>query len=555
MKWLDNIPVRLLIILLGLLLFIPFLGEAHLFDWDEINFAESAREMLETGNFFQVQIDYQPFTEKPPFFIWTQALSMKIFGVNEFAARLPNAIVGVLTLLTLFNIGKRLKDKAFGILWVLVYISCFLPHFYFKSGIIDPMFNLFIFLAIYYASTLSENEEFIDKKGRKKRRRKALIRAAFFVGLAVMTKGPVGLLLLIVTYIVFFIQSRFKRLNSFGEIMTFSVFFLLTVSVWYGVELYRNGFTFFVEFFDRHVDLMSTEDAGHGGPFYYHFIVLLIGCFPASVFMFGGIKKHHFSTGMLQNFQRWMLCLLGVVLIIFSLVQTKIAHYSSLAYFPITFFATYFFYFLLKKKRKWKWYHATLYLVIGILLGTAIALVPLLGFNIEALKEYINDDFAVANLNASVYWNNWEAIYGLAYIAALVLASIFFTTKQRRFGISILLVSTCIIIQMVSVMYVPRIEKYTQNAAIEFYQSKENEACYVGVLGFKSYAHLFYTKKSADLPYYSNEELLHEDIELPVYFVCKNIKEIEMLEKYPQLEKIGDKNGFVFLQKKEIKEE
>ena len=129
-------------------MFIPFLGNAPLFDWDEINFAESAREMLLTGNYLQVQIDFEAFTEKPPFFIWVQALSMHFFGVNEFAARLPNALIGIITMLTLLAIGKRLKDKHFGALWALVYISCFLPQFYFKSALIDPLFNLFIFVKL-----------------------------------------------------------------------------------------------------------------------------------------------------------------------------------------------------------------------------------------------------------------------------------------------------------------------------------------------------------------------------------------------------------------------
>jgi len=93
------------IAIIASLLFIPFLGNVHLFDWDEINFAECAREMLVTGDYFSVKINYLPFWEKPPVFIWMQALSMKMFGVNEFAARFPNAIAGIATLLVLFNIG------------------------------------------------------------------------------------------------------------------------------------------------------------------------------------------------------------------------------------------------------------------------------------------------------------------------------------------------------------------------------------------------------------------------------------------------------------------
>ena len=59
-----------IIILSGIIFFIPFLGKVHLFDWDEINFAESAREMIVTGNYHRVQINFQPFWEKPPLFFW-----------------------------------------------------------------------------------------------------------------------------------------------------------------------------------------------------------------------------------------------------------------------------------------------------------------------------------------------------------------------------------------------------------------------------------------------------------------------------------------------------
>jgi 4-amino-4-deoxy-L-arabinose transferase-like glycosyltransferase len=94
---------------LGLLLllsssFFIGIGNFHLFDWDEINFAESAREMIESSNYLQVQINYLPFWEKPPFFFWLQVGAMKLFGINDFAARFPNALFGVIYLFTFYFI-------------------------------------------------------------------------------------------------------------------------------------------------------------------------------------------------------------------------------------------------------------------------------------------------------------------------------------------------------------------------------------------------------------------------------------------------------------------
>ena len=62
-----------LIGIIGLIIFASFNGQSHLFDWDEINFAEAAREMIVTGNYSLVLINYEPFWEKPPLFFWLQA--------------------------------------------------------------------------------------------------------------------------------------------------------------------------------------------------------------------------------------------------------------------------------------------------------------------------------------------------------------------------------------------------------------------------------------------------------------------------------------------------
>src|SRR6185312_1630589 len=139
-----------IIILSGIFFFIPFLGRVHLFDWDEINFAESAREMIVTGKYHRVQINFQPFWEKPPLFFWLQVASMKLFGINEFAARFPNAICGIVTLVTFFLIGKKFKSPRFGFIWAMSSLGSFRTHSYFQSRIIDTVFHYFILLTLLF---------------------------------------------------------------------------------------------------------------------------------------------------------------------------------------------------------------------------------------------------------------------------------------------------------------------------------------------------------------------------------------------------------------------
>ena len=210
------ILIQIAIVAFGILFFVPSLGNVHLFDWDEINFAESAREMIESGDYLTVQINFQPFWQKPPLFIWMQVLSMKLFGVNEFAARFPNAICGIITLLILFNIGKKIYDLKFGLLWTLSYAGSILPFFYFKFGIIDPWFNLFIFLGVYFIIIFNQNQNY-------KQRLFFVVLAAVALGLGILTKGHAAFLIWFLTWLVYFISKKGKFKIKLSELTAFVV--------------------------------------------------------------------------------------------------------------------------------------------------------------------------------------------------------------------------------------------------------------------------------------------------------------------------------------------
>ena len=188
--------------LLVLIFIIPTLDCFYLFDWDEINFAESSREMLLTGDYFHVQINFEPFHEKPPLFFWLQSLSMKIFGIGGFAARFPNALLAFLTPITLFFMGKTIKDSSFGVLWASIYMCGILPNLYFRTGIIDPYFNLFIFTSIFFGYVYLTREQ--------TKKRYQILLSGLFAGLALITKGPVALLLI---FLVFFLLFYLKKLE------------------------------------------------------------------------------------------------------------------------------------------------------------------------------------------------------------------------------------------------------------------------------------------------------------------------------------------------------
>ncbi len=546
-----SLRYNLLIAFAALILFVPFLGAVHLFDWDEINFAECAREMLVTHDYFSVKINFQPFWEKPPIFIWMQALSMNIFGVNEFAARLPNAICGIVTLLVLFNIGRRLADVKFGLIWVLVYAGSFLPHFYFKSGIIDPWFNLFIFSGIYYFILFSNNNPQTNKGNKSTG---LLLLSALFIGLAALTKGPAAVLIFGLCIGVYWIIKRFQPVLSIKQIIIYASAAAFVGSLWFIMLVLTGNTAIIKEFFIYQVRLFNTQDSGHGGPFFYHWIVLLIGCFPMSILAIRAFKKNVFDTPFQSHFKLWMMILFWIVLILFSIVKTKIVHYSSLCYFPLSFLAAYAVYKLMNAELVWKKYSGILLIVIASLIGIAISALPIIDHFKEQIinSDIIKDKFAVENIKANVHWTGFEWLIGALLIIGAVVMVMLINRKKIMQGLIGIFVISLISVNLASFVIAPRIEKYSQGAAIEFYEYLQEKDCYVETIGFKSYAYLFYNhkKEPVNKNSYKLDWLLTGAIDKPAYFVSKNTEEESIKINYPALKEIYRKNGFVFYQRK-----
>jgi 4-amino-4-deoxy-L-arabinose transferase-like glycosyltransferase len=531
------------IVIFALLLFIPGLGSVHLFDWDEINFAESAREMIVSHNFLTVQVNFEPFWEKPPLFIWMQVLSMKTFGVNEFAARFPNALCGVITMLVLFNVGRKLKNTRFGLLWMLLFVCSILPFFYFKSGIIDPWFNLFIFLGIYnfirFTAPENKGNTYIQ-----------IAASAFFMGLAILTKGPVGLLIFLLSLGVYLVVNKFKLKYNLKHVLLFLCVVLVVGGFWFILQIFNGNFSIIKDFIVYQIRLFQTKDAGHGGFLFYHFILLFMGVFPASILALPTFRKSVLkqeNNSQSAHFFRWMMIVFWVVLILFTIVKTKIVHYSSMCYFPLTFLAAWYFDKILDKKIAFPGYLKVILIILSAFYGLAITLVTLFDRFKTVLYPYVKDEFALGNMKATAQWIGFEPVFGLMLFAS----TLFFCVKIKQSPtfktLNILLLGSLFFVFVSMLFVVPQVEKYSQAAAIEFYQSKKGEDCYI-LPTSKSYAHYFYSDRLPQNKCADMELLMHGKLEKPCYFVLKNThnKVTDFKKNVPDAIRLYDKNGFVF---------
>lgn len=534
--------VNLLIVIAGMILFIPGLGNVHLFDWDEINFAESAREMIVTGDYLTVQVNYEAFWEKPPFFTWLQVLSMKIFGVNEFAARFPNAVCGIITLLVLFHIGRKLRDFRFGLIWTVLYACSILPFFFFKSGIIDPWFNLFIFLGTYFFIVFSQ-------KDRQQNPYVLVSLSAFFLGLAVLTKGPVGFLIFLLTFGVYLIFKRFKLDYNWKQIVLFVIILAFVGGFWFILQILNGNFDIFKDFILYQIRLFQIKDAGHGGFFLYHFVVLFVGVFPASMFVlptFKGSILQNEKDERMKHFFQWMMILFWVVLILFTIVRTKIVHYSSMCYFPITFLASWYIEQLILKRQKLTKLSTIPLMMIAVLIGLTAAIVPFFDKIKHLLMPYV-DEFTAGNMQAVSSWIGFEWLFGLLLIAGGCLFLFFYKKNQYNKAFLCLLSGSLLFVSTAMYFIAPQVEKYSQLSAIEFYESKQGEDCYILSIS-KSYAPYFYSKRLPENNNADREYLQRGEIDKVCYFVIKNSENRinRFYEETLDPVKLYDKNGFAF---------
>jgi 4-amino-4-deoxy-L-arabinose transferase-like glycosyltransferase len=572
---------------LAALSFIPWLGRLHLFDWDEINFAEAAREMLVTGDYRHVQIGFQPFAEKPPLFMWVQAMSMRIFGVGEFAARFPNAIVGIITLVGIYFLGRQLFDRRFGLWWALAFGGSLLPNLYFRSGIIDPLFNLLIFAGIVALFAFQSRRKTDSKiltttadyrlgaigvtaggRGQNAYREYVLLLiSGICIGLAVLTKGPVGLLLPGLTWIAFWaVRRKISYAIPIVPMLVWVAVVAIVAAPWYVLVAEQGGGggvgasagNFISAFVARQIELLRTGVAGHGGPWYFHFVVLALGCFPASVFAISAFARSADDPPAQRDFRLWMILLLVVVLAVFSLVQTKIVHYSSLAYFPISFLAAQAITDV--ERTWWRRFWSIAAGAIGLIWAAAFLALPIVGLMIARnqldLMRVARDPFVRATLVVPVGWSLVDLVVGVAYLVAVMLALVALRRRDAKRFAAILFVATAIVVPLALARIAPRIERYTQATPIAFYESLRGCECYIAPLGFKSYAHLFYgrvppersARAAGVTPDRYEEWLVSGPIDRPVYFVSK-IDKAGRWRGQPGLQVVGARDGFVFFRR------
>ncbi|MCA8983883.1 MAG: glycosyltransferase family 39 protein [Planctomycetaceae bacterium] len=362
-----------------LLIFFLNLGTARLFDEDEPKNAECGREMFERGDWLVPTYNYELRTDKPIMLYWLMLSSFETLGVSEFAARLPSALMATLTVFCVYFLGRRLFDAEVGFWGALILASTLMYAMIGRISTPDATLIAFITLSltIFIHSIPQPLEKEAEETSRPNGYRLpqhwwqfALMYGV--MGLAVLTKGPVGFLLPcaviglflmcqhacprlpaglnwrqplrsaneITEYLgAFWAPSRFfSALGAMRPLLLFTVVTAVALPWYIAVGLATDG-VWLEGFLGNHnVRRFSSAMEGHNGPFFYYVIAILAGFFPWSVFLPISVflvarkpEAHARERAGLLFLLVWA----GVYFVFFSLARTKLPNYVLPCYPPL----------------------------------------------------------------------------------------------------------------------------------------------------------------------------------------------------------------------------
>lgn len=175
-------------VFLGLISVVHLLGMTFIdvMDVDAAQYASISREMLESGEFLQVQHRHEDYLDKPPLLFWVTAMSFKFFGISNFTFRLPSFLFLLLGIYSTFRLGQMYYDRRTGQLAALILYSC-QAYFLFSHDVrTDTILANVLVFGLWQLAVFVKDRSLLS-----------MILGAIGIGLAMLEKGPIGLMVAI----------------------------------------------------------------------------------------------------------------------------------------------------------------------------------------------------------------------------------------------------------------------------------------------------------------------------------------------------------------------
>lgn len=313
-QWFNNLGKRpalavtlaiLWLFLVGWVAFGWHLGDVGLVDETEPLFAEASRQMLVTGDWITPYFNGETRFDKPVLIYWCQAIAYAIIGVNEWAARLPSVLAAMTVVGLVFYTVHWALTKAeelepesvptrrYLTAGTAAAITALNPEMiaWGRIGVSDMLLTGCIAssLLCFFLGYASTNTNQVSSRFPNKWYTACYV----LMGLGILTKGPVGIVLpgiIIAAFVLYLGQVR-EMWREMHPILGLLIVLVVAVP-WYALVIWQNGWNFINAFFGYHnVERFTEVVNGHAGPWYFYFVVVLLGFTPYSVFLPGAIAN------------------------------------------------------------------------------------------------------------------------------------------------------------------------------------------------------------------------------------------------------------------------
>ncbi|MBZ4220450.1 MAG: glycosyltransferase family 39 protein [Chlorobium sp.] len=414
---------------LAILIFASFflgLGSAPLFDVDEGAFSEATREMMISKNYLTTWLNGAPRFDKPILIYWLQLASVRLFGLSEFAFRLPSAVGGTVWAASIFlfarkEIGNRQAFFAAAMMVLSLQVMVIA-----KAAIADGVLNCFLAISMF---GLFQHY----KTGSNK----ALLFAFAAAGFGMLTKGPIAVIIPFAVTFLFSLQERSLKTWFRMFFNPAGIFLFLAIALpWYWLEYRDQGMAFIEGFFFKHnISRFNSSFEGHSGSLFYYIPVIILGLMPFTGLFFTVL--FNLKTLLSDRLNRFLLFWFAFVFLFFSLSGTKLPHYMIYGYTPL---------FILMARALRMSRHPKSLAIWPLLLLPALACIPLL---LPTALQEIDDRYIKAILEGAM------GLTGETYIVTFVIATLVVAALQfvPRFSAEWKLIATGIVFSLLINLY------------------------------------------------------------------------------------------------------
>jgi 4-amino-4-deoxy-L-arabinose transferase-like glycosyltransferase len=321
--------------LLAVLCFVCFflnLGAIGLLDFNEGLYVEAAREMFLRGDYVTGRVNGIPWFDKPPLALWQVAISFRVFGQTEWAARLPVAIASTALVFLTYWAGARWFNRRAGLLAAAMLA---LSPLYFGTA---RQMTMDIHQSFWFAVAMFGF--FYARTSTNPKAKWWTLFAWAGCGLSFMAKSVPGLFPLFACLVYLAWESRTKRLSFWKlfletkPILGFLVLLAVVVPWHLAAHLTYGRWFWDTYFFHHHVQLATGKDFGHVQPIWYYIPWLFICFFPWSLMTPWVFRKQRTTSTPLplaesnaEDFRTFLTIWAGVVFVIFTLMPSKVISY------------------------------------------------------------------------------------------------------------------------------------------------------------------------------------------------------------------------------------